>query len=259
MPHLVLLWTLLAARRSKINGGEAANKQEDSQALLDSSGDTVQLLCRGQWPGPLRYTEPKNSTATLGRSSMVQSQLPPAPSSAHVPRQACSGQAQLPHSPSNFIGRRHVISCCIHFGYDDVWIFSKLLREQGIHTSGQQACTPDEDRFTCLQTTQPTNISWQKPSRREVKLRHCLQVAAPFTSGQAYLLSQFLVLGLQVLAVSTPRRVELHKHILALSIYNFIKVLSHNHLDRKCAGASEQGQELVSTWCHLYALASKLR
>lgn len=47
---------------------------------------------------------------------------------------------------------------------------------------------------------------------------------------QTYLLAQFFVFGLQILAVAAPRRVELYQDIFVLCINNFIKVLSHHHL-----------------------------
>lgn len=47
---------------------------------------------------------------------------------------------------------------------------------------------------------------------------------------QTYLLPQFFVFGLQILAVAAPRCIELYQDIFVLCINNFIKVLSHHHL-----------------------------
>lgn len=49
----------------------------------------------------------------------------------------------------------------------------------------------------------------------------------------SYLLSEFLVFGLQVLAVSTPRSIELNENIFAVIIYKLVKVFSHNHLKKQ--------------------------
>lgn len=45
-----------------------------------------------------------------------------------------------------------------------------------------------------------------------------------------HLFSQLIVLGLKVLAVTTPWCVELDQDIFTVIIHNGIKVLSHNNL-----------------------------
>ena len=47
------------------------------------------------------------------------------------------------------------------------------------------------------------------------------------------LLSQFLVLGSQGLAVAAPRSIELNQNILRLIVHNISKVLSNNNLEKK--------------------------
>lgn len=46
-----------------------------------------------------------------------------------------------------------------------------------------------------------------------------------------HLLAQLLVLGLQVLAVSAPRGVELDQHVFAVVVDDGVKVLGHHDLN----------------------------
>lgn len=45
-----------------------------------------------------------------------------------------------------------------------------------------------------------------------------------------YLLPQFFVFGLQILAMATPGCIKLYQDIFVFCINNFIKVLSNHHL-----------------------------
>lgn len=51
--------------------------------------------------------------------------------------------------------------------------------------------------------------------------------------GGPHLLSQLLVLGLQVLAVSAPRSVELDQDVLAVVVDDGVKVLGHQDLNAR--------------------------
>lgn len=46
-----------------------------------------------------------------------------------------------------------------------------------------------------------------------------------------HLLSQLVVFGLQVLAVSAPRSVELDQHVFAVVVDDGVEVLSHQNLN----------------------------
>lgn len=52
----------------------------------------------------------------------------------------------------------------------------------------------------------------------------------------SHLLSQLLVFGLQVLAVATPRSVELDQNVFAVVVDDGVKVLRHQHLQTGEAG-----------------------
>lgn len=54
--------------------------------------------------------------------------------------------------------------------------------------------------------------------------------STPDTHWRHYLLSQFFVFGLQVLAVAAPGSIELNEDIFAVVVDDGVKVLSNHHL-----------------------------
>lgn len=69
----------------------------------------------------------------------------------------------------------------------------------------------------------------------------------------SHLLSQLLVFGLQVLAVATPRSVELDQNVFAVVIDDGVKVLRHHHLQTGGGSSSSpsSAQQNSSLGCSL--------
>lgn len=64
-----------------------------------------------------------------------------------------------------------------------------------------------------------------------------------------YLLSQFFILRLQILTVTTPRSIKLNQHIFIFIIHYFIKILCYHYLEN-----TEDSLVGKASWIHSWAV-----